>query len=470
MMTIMMWNNKNKKKAVVVPTTMLVCLSCYFSLSRQQILTVHAWTTVATTTTGLSSSSSSLLLSSSAISFAPINRRIPSLVPLRASTVDQNEERHKIVDDNDGFKNVLAGVDEFDRWFERVPGSNCVSSIQHEDFGNLRGLGWKKVSSGNNDNGGQQPWMTIPRSVVLESDFSKPDWDAQLALKLWDHVVTSSSSSSSSSDSDLSGYIALLTRGWDAKQDLASSSSSVPPSTAVDSLRHWTEEQKQMLLVGENPAGRRLLDLLRQQEESWKRKYDDVKTKSSNTRTNILSWEQFVWAMEVVHSRAFCGDFGLGGSQQLPPVVTIASPLVAAIAGYVYYVTMHGQQDFVLVGLAAVAGLPALINIISSSHQSSNVAVLLPLIDSANHREDADSVIEYSPLQNAFTLSGGQKCIVEESDGKTQLYISYGKKKDTECLLNYGFLPSPVVASGMAGDATSRRRRLAEQFLARNKA
>ena len=445
---------------------MLICLSCCFLSSRQQFLTVHAWTTVAsssisavTTTTGLTSSSSW-----SAISFAPINRRIPSLLPVRASTVDQSEERNKIAYDDDGFENVLAGVDEFERWFERVPGSNCVSSIQHEDFGNLRGLGWKKVSSDNNDSGEQQPWMTIPRSVVIESDFTKSDWDVQLALMLWDHVVTSSS------DSDLSGYIALLTRGWDEKQELVTSSSSAPPSTAVDSLRHWTEEQKQVLLVGENPAGRRLLDLLRQQEELWKRKYDDIKTKSSNNRTNILSLEQFVWAMEVVHSRAFCGDFGLGGSQQLPPVVTIASPLVAAIAGYTYYAIMHGQQDLVLVGLAAVAGLPALINIISSSYQSSSVAVLLPLIDSANHREDADSVIEYSPLQNSFTLSGGQKCIVEESEGKKQLYISYGKKKDTEYLLNYGFLPSAAVASGMRGDDTSRRRRLAEQFLARNKA
>jgi hypothetical protein len=310
--------------------------------------------------------------------------------------------------------------------------------------------------------------MTIPRSIVIESDFSEPDWDVQLALKLWDQVSSTASSFSSSStfkSSDLSGYVALLTRGWDAKRDLPSP----PPSTAADALRNWTDEQKDVLLASDqNPAGQRLLDLLRQQDELWRRKYDDVVGGRGSGSTTQLTWEQFVWAMEVVHSRAFCGDFGVGGNQQLPVAVTIASPFVAALAGYIYYVTLHGQQDLVLVGLAALAGLPALTNLVSSSSQSSNVAVLLPLIDSANHREDADSVIEYSLLQNAFTLRGGAACIVDEpgAGGKKQLYISYGRKKDAECLLNYGFLPGSSLS--LADDSTSRRRKLAEFYLARN--
>lgn len=354
--------------------------------------------------------------------------------------------------------NVMMGVDDFEAWFRSIPGASCVPSIVHQDFGNLRGLGWTTTPKGAAPVS-KEPLMTIPRSVVLRSDFSRPDWDVQLALNLWTHVL--SQPSSSSSPDDVSGYVALLTRGWRAKKDLPSP----PPSTAVDALRHWTTEEKALLLAGDdtedkNPVGRRLLDLQQQQDDMWRRKYDALGPSSSK----LLTWEQFVWAMEVVHSRAFCGDFGSGGDRQLPPIVTVASPLVAALAGYTYYVTMHGQDDLVLVGFALVAALPSVINFILSSSKASPVAVLLPLIDSANHRQEADSVIEYTPLSNAFTLRGGPKCLVTEADGQQQLYISYGIKKDTELLLNYGFLPG---CSSMGG-TMERRRHLAEQFLARN--
>jgi hypothetical protein len=53
---------------------------------------------------------------------------------------------------------------------------------------------------------------------------------------------------------------------------------------------------------------------------------------------------------------------------------------------------------------------------------------------------------------------------VNEPNGKPQLFISYGKKKDTELLLNYGFLRG--VSS--EGDSSTRRRKLAETFLANN--
>ena len=109
-----------------------------------------------------------------------------------------------------------------------------------------------------------------------------------------------------------------------------------------------------------------------------------------------MTWEQFEWAMEAVHSRAFCGDFGTSGG--LPTSVTIGSPIVAAVAGYVYFVQLHGLNDAILYGLAALAAIPSVINILKGSPP---VAVLLPLIDSANHDEGADSLIEYSPLTDS---------------------------------------------------------------------
>jgi hypothetical protein len=215
----------------------------------------------------------------------------------------------------------------------------------------------------------------------------------------------------------------------------------IPPSTAPDALRHWTGEEKSVLT--NNPSGQRLLELAQQQEDIWLKKFSKMKG---------MTWEQFRWAMEVVHSRAFCGDFGIGASA-LPPLVATAAPVVAAAAGYVYFFQFQGENDAVLLGLGLLTAIPLALNFLTKSPPA---AVMIPLIDSANHLEEADSSIEYSPLSDSFTLTAGPKCIVEEN-GKCQLYISYGKKSDAELLLNYGFLGG--VASD--GDSSTRRRNLA---------
>ena len=174
-----------------------------------------------------------------------------------------------------------------------------------------------------------------------------------------------------------------------------------------------------------------------------------------------MTWEQFEWAMEAVHSRAFCGDFGVGGGSSLSNAVNIGVPAAAALAGYVYFAPLHGQNDVVLFALAALGSIPSVINLL---RESPPVAVLLPLIDSANHLEEADSSIEYNPLTDSFDLNGGQNCLVVEEDGTQQLYISYGRKSDKELLLNYGFLKGTTYNVGY--NETERRKLLAEKFLA----
>ena len=164
--------------------------------------------------------------------------------------------------------------------------------------------------------------------------------------------------------------------------------------------------------------------------------------------------------MEAVHSRAFCGDFGIGGGG-LPTVVNLGAPALAAVGCYTYFAILHGQNDAILIALAALGSLPTLVNLLKDSPP---VAVLLPLIDSANHLEEADSSIEYSPLTDSFDLKGGQGCLLKEGE-QQQLYISYGKKSDEELLLNYGFLKGTNYDVG--SDATERRRQLAEKFLSK---
>ena len=170
--------------------------------------------------------------------------------------------------------------------------------------------------------------------------------------------------------------------------------------------------------------------------------------------------------MEVVHSRAFCGNFGVNGGG-LPSKLLLSLPLLAGVIGYYYYIVIHGQNDLVLAGLASIAGIPGLASIIS---KDTSVAVLLPLIDSANHIETADSSIVFDPLRSCFQLQCGPKCFVSEDDDKTQLFVSYGPKTDTELLLNYGFLPNVPCSEGNdeAVRDQQHRRRLADAFQARS--
>lgn len=193
--------------------------------------------------------------------------------------------------------------------------------------------------------------------------------------------------------------------------------------------------------------------LKEKQEKTWRQKYNSISS------TNNISWEQFEWCMEVVHSRAFRGNFGLSSMRT---IASAAAPLIAAFLGWLYIQGSADYSDSVLVGLAALASSPLLINGVSPDEGE---VVLLPLIDSANHLEEADSKIEYDPIKGVFSLSVGPNCLAdsEKYEGKPQLFISYGAKSDSELLLNYGFLPG--VASVDEDD--KQRELLTKEFLNR---
>ena len=240
-------------------------------------------------------------------------------------------------------------------------------------------------------------------------------------------------------------YCSLLARGEPID------SNSVPPSTAPNTLRHWTKDQLDGLSL--SPKGKKLRILQTRQEKEWKAKY--VTAKES------MSWEQFEWCMEVVHSRAFRGNYGLS---PIRSIGAAAVPLAVAAIGMSYIQGNPAISDAVLIGLGALAASPFLVNLV---FPDKGEVVLLPFIDSANHLEEVDSSIQYNPLGGVFSLSVGPKCLVAEGS-ETQLYISYGPRSDGELLLNYGFLPG-VSSSDVDNESSkdAQRRKLSEEFVKR---
>ena len=374
-----------------------------------------------------------------------------------ATTASQGSSSSSRSTSNSITTQLPVGSDDFETWATTVVGAQIHPAISHALFpGGIRGLTW---NNNNNKSGTaadtttlpKEPVLRIPQAIVLSSvfDTNENNWDVDLACTLWEEMQKGA-------NSRVSGYCQWLrVANGDAATTTSSSSENCPPSTAPHALRRWTEAQKQLLTC--QPAGAALLELAQRQETAWRNKYQQIAMEKKNI---IMSWEQFEWAMEVVHSRAFQG-VNAGADSSL---LSIAAPIVAAIAGYTYrnINPLSDTTPIVLGVLAVLAVLPTLLLRPKSS------AVLLPLIDSANHLESADSSILFDPLGKTFDLTIGPACLDSTSTPTTQLYISYGRKGDRELLLNYGFLPNvKTMEDNLTNDEI--RKRLASAFLQRNK-
>lgn len=200
---------------------------------------------------------------------------------------------------------------------------------------------------------------------------------------------------------------------------------------------------------------------MEKQKANWSKKYKALENPG-------FSEEQFVWAMEAVHSRAFCGDFGFGSNSILKKLSTLLIPVSFGALGLSSVVLQRNDDNLVLAVLLALLGAsPILFKWLDDAlmpGDSKGDAVLLPFIDSANHVEDAQSILEFDPVKNAFSLSIGRKCIKKDkTNNKRQLFISYGAKGDSELLLNYGFLPG--LSSVENEDNSDFRKRLAEAYI-----
>jgi hypothetical protein len=367
--------------------------------------------------------------------------------PISFQASPSNTNTNTNTDTSSSSSAQLPGVQEFEEWFAKSCGKDNVTTqyVKHGIF-SKSGRGLQFIGNEKLVLSQDKAVVTLPKELVLQStivedkqvlDTIADDWDSVLALQLLRECKKGK-------ESDIYGYCMLLTRGV-----AIDASSDVPPSTAPHCIRNWTREQKDRLRES-SKRGNRLVNIQEKQSVEWNQKYNALPAKDRDG----FSDDQFYWAMEAVNSRAFKGDFG--GDNLLKNLSKTLVPFAAAAFGLNFISSGSGpfaSDERLTIALLVLSCAPVLLNFVSENFGvKTSDAVLLPFIDSANHLESARSNIEFDPVKGVFTVKvEGRNCIVKDENDvgengsgseKKQFYISYGEKKDTELLLNYGFLPN----------------------------
>jgi hypothetical protein len=430
---------------------------------------------------------------------------------MAVTTDDNKQERDQDQTDQDKATTatatattVLDGAAKFEQWWsdrmkDKFDSEDWpVQQVRTATFGpyNLRGLQYtggdtKTTNTMDSDNEEGTQVLAVPRSLCLWAPYPEDKkrgipWDVSLAIQLWDEMKMSKQPNSSNL---LSGFCSLLWQGKDGDGVAV-----LPPSTAPDALRHWTDEEKSWLAStgSSDSAGAKLVRREKLQQHSWRILYDthvNVDNVKDESASESMSWEEFQWSMEAVYSRSFSGDFGNGpvrltltsGSDRVQRLVAsllkVISLPIAAIGVALAFLNDSNWDSTENLALCAVSiciiGGAFLLgddnkqatstSAATNKVKSTPVAVMAPFMDLANHVDGAESTVEYDALLDAMTLTidnnnkdpstSTSTCLIHDPTTDTQqLCISYGQHKTPEeFLLNYGFLPMPF-ASSLSGD------------------
>ena len=237
------------------------------------------------------------------------------------------------------------------------------------------------------------------------------NWEERLALLLLIEVTAGR-------ESNVWGYISLLTDGaygdvnpiskiksdkdissvYLLRKTLDTLEGMVPPKwTAPNAVRHWGDDRRKM-------ANGDVVEIAERQLKGWVKRAGggegEVITNTSELGGRGKWW---VWAMEAVKSRAFSERGGNGGDKKL----RIAGVAVQAVGMLAVIKGGEGGEIFggigIAVGIAMAAGMGG---------GGEGEGVLLPYIDSANHKKGAGSRILYDGFRDVYSLvvdGGGEK-------------------------------------------------------------
>ena len=199
---------------------------------------------------------------------------------------------------------------------------------------------------------------------------------------------------------------------------------SLPAPEELKSPIHWSDT-----LLDTFPY-----DYIKRSTEKQKGNWNGLYRKLKDTEAyRDISEDRFIWAMEVVRSRAFKGIAGIQDSFLLTKISPI---LISCTLLYLVYVMTQSAQVnddpiAIAIGLLAVV-----IPIIVQGDESS--IVLLPVIDSCNHKSRNPScALAFSPVSGAFEINAAEDTGIQAG---AEITLSYGDKNNDDLLQYFGFI------------------------------
>lgn len=297
-------------------------------------------------------------------------------------------------------------LESMSAWISRL--DIKVSDVQIGNIGGLRGV----IATDNfaPDNA----IVTIPGSSVIETinnrppspfpDFCPQDlwtgsmWDDRLAyMLLYEKFVLGQSSSKIQ---------------W--IQELPSSFSTP---------FYWEEEELSQLQYHE------LKNKIIEQRNEWQSSYSKWQRSASSNIVKTILFEEYIWALQCVNSRAFSGAFEGSTFQERKSLLFLTS-LLAVVSPLLGLTSTEQAFSATLVVVASIV----LRDLFSVRLASLKRYVISPYIDMFNHKSDAISDVSYNYFTGILELRT-QPYLKGE-----QVYISYGKQSNDRFLQYYGFV------------------------------
>jgi len=194
------------------------------------------------------------------------------------------------------------------------------------------------------------------------------------------------------------------------------------PQASIDTPVFWSAEDLKELQYA------RLQADIAAQKDTWRTYYDEFRASSLGLDGSGIDFDRFMWALEIVRSRAFSGPYaGAPFGERL----RLGTAVAAVGTAYVLWAHLPLQQA--LNGALAASVFNLLYDFILSNRLK--WYALCPIIDAVNHRSTVESKIEFEYFQDTFVASTSAAYVPGE-----QVMISYGAHSNDILLQYYGFV------------------------------
>ena len=168
-----------------------------------------------------------------------------------------------------------------------------------------------------------------------------------------------------------------------------------------------------------------------EQRIDWKKLYERWIQMSSSDIEQKVSFNNFVWALESVNSRAFSGEYEGSTSQERKSLLIFTGLLT------VLWPILHlGTIDQALNAAVAVGISTIIRDAFFSKILKLKRYVVCPVIDMINHKSISETTVSYNYFRDQFEVKSS---CYNKND---QIFISYGKQSNDRLLQFYGFIES----------------------------